>query len=153
MIKRRPPRLRPIFDSYPAPLFFVTACTFNRQLFPSLLDVHRAFVEYCARAESFNIAVGRYVIMPNHIHFFVRGAHDFTLSDWMKGVKRGIANRFTSIGKEFKWQPGFFDHLLRNDESYGKKWNYVRQNPVRANLVVNADDWPHAGEIVYIDRA
>ena len=84
---------------------------------------------------------------------FVRGAHDFTLSDWMKGVKRGIANWFTSIGKEFKWQPGFFDHLLRNDESYDRKWNYVRQNPVRANLVVNPDDWPYAGEIVYIDRA
>jgi len=33
------------------------------------------------------------------------------------------------------WQDGFFDHLLRSDESYGEKWNYVLQNPVRAGLV------------------
>lgn len=50
------------------------------------------------------------------------------------------------------WQPGFHDHVLRNDESHGEKWSYVRENPVRAGLVLNADDWPYAGEIVIIDR-
>jgi hypothetical protein len=30
---------------------------------------------------------------------------------------------------------GFFDHLLRNAESYGLKWNYGRENPVRAGLI------------------
>jgi hypothetical protein len=51
------------------------------------------------------------------------------------------------------WQPGFFDHVLHSDESYGKTWNYVRQNPVRAGLVQTADDWPYQAEIVVIDRA
>jgi putative transposase len=51
------------------------------------------------------------------------------------------------------WQRGFFDHVLRNDESYGHKWNYVRENPVRAGLVTKADDWPYSGEIVLINRA
>ncbi|MGI9172622.1 MAG: transposase [Chthoniobacterales bacterium] len=50
------------------------------------------------------------------------------------------------------WQRGFFDHLLRNSESYSQKWNYVEQNPVRAGLVENAEDWPYAGQIAYIDR-
>jgi REP element-mobilizing transposase RayT len=51
------------------------------------------------------------------------------------------------------WQPGFFDHILRTDESYGEKWNYVRENPVRAGLVRTAEEWPYQGEIVVIDRA
>ena len=51
------------------------------------------------------------------------------------------------------WQRGFFDHVLRSDESYAPKWNYVRENPVRAGLVRDADAWPFAGEIVVIDRA
>jgi len=51
------------------------------------------------------------------------------------------------------WQPGFFDHLLRNDESYAQKWEYVRQNPVRAGLVKFTEDWPYQGEVVRIDRA
>jgi hypothetical protein len=45
------------------------------------------------------------------------------------------------------------DHLLRSDESYAEKWNYVRENPVRAGLAQSAEDWPYAGEIVVIDRA
>jgi len=36
--------------------------------------------------------------------------------------------------------PGFFDHILRNDESYSEKWEYVRENPVRAGLVQRAQD-------------
>jgi len=34
------------------------------------------------------------------------------------------------------WQPGFNDHLLRSDENYAEKWEYVFQNPVRAGLVL-----------------
>ena len=51
------------------------------------------------------------------------------------------------------WQPGFFDHLLRHDESYAEKWLYVRDNPVRKRLVATWDAWPYRGEIVVIDRA
>ncbi len=51
------------------------------------------------------------------------------------------------------WQRGFFDHLLRSDESYAQKWQYVWDNPVRAGLVAKAEDWAYAGEIILIDRA
>lgn len=51
------------------------------------------------------------------------------------------------------WQRGFFDHVLRSDESYAQKWEYVRNNPIRAGLVRDADVWNFAGEIVTIDRA
>jgi hypothetical protein len=45
-----------------------------------------------------------------------------------------------------------FSIILRSDESYAEKWNYVRENPVRAGLVRNASEWPYQGEIVVIDR-
>jgi putative transposase len=45
-----------------------------------------------------------------------------------------------------------FDHVLRSDESYDEKWNYVKENPVRAGLVQIASEWPYQGEIVIIDR-
>ncbi len=45
------------------------------------------------------------------------------------------------------WQPDTFDHILRSAESYGEKWHYVRENPVRKGLVARAEEWPWQGEI------
>ena len=154
MIKGRPPRLSQIFQSYDAPLFFVTVCTLHRHRFPSLKAANDALVVYGTRAiKEFNVALGRYVIMPDHLHFFVRGDQNFVLGNWVKGLKRAILKAFPNEKDHSLWQPGFFDHLLRNDESYAQKWEYVRENPVRAGLVHCSEDWPYQGEIVYIDRA
>ena len=96
-----------------------------------------------------SIATGRYVIMPDHLHLFVCGPDDFRLGRWIGMLKQLLSK---AIESQPIWQRGFFDHLLRSEESYGQKWNYVRENPVRAGLVGTAEDWPYAGEIVIIDR-
>jgi putative transposase len=154
MIKGRPPRLPQIFQSYAAPLFFVTICTLHRRNIPSFEAAHNALLLYGMRGTTdFNVAIGRYVIMPDHLHLFVRGDQSFVLGNWVKGLKRAISQAFPAELATRFWQPGFFDHLLRSDESYAQKWEYVRQNPVRAGLVKFAEDWPYQGEIVRIDRA
>jgi putative transposase len=114
---------------------------------------HEAFLQYgVTGAMQQGVAVGRYVIMPDHLHLFVRGPSDFRLPLWVRGLKRvtGDAIRLDRIA--FEWQRGFFDHVLRSSESYSEKWNYVRANPVRAGLVTSADEWPYGGEVVVIDR-
>jgi putative transposase len=154
VIKERPPRLARIFQSYGAPLFFVTICTLHRRKIPSLRAAHNAVLLYGTRAtKEFNVALGRYVIMPDHLHLFVRGDQNFVLGNWVKGLKRAILKTLPSQSQTSFWQPGFFDHLLRSDESYAQKWEYVRQNPVRVGLVRSAEDWRYQGEIVRIDRA
>ena len=45
------------------------------------------------------------------------------------------------------WQEEFFDHVLRSSESYSQKWDYVKENPVRAGLVSGSDEWPWQGEV------
>ena len=150
---RRPPRLGRIFAT--GPLYFVTFCTHERQ--PSLAkeEVDTAFVLFAKRAEeAYNVAVGRYVIMPDHVHLFVRGNHDFRLGPWIGALKQTLAKAVRlPRAKGRIWEEGFFDHVLRSNESYSQKWNYVRKNPVRAGLVKSVTDWPYQGEIVYIDRA
>jgi len=71
----------------------------------------------------------------------------------MNGLKRAISVALGATKKRPLWQPGFFDHVLRSDESYSQKWEYVRENPVRAGLVRRIDEWPYQGELVVIDRA
>jgi REP element-mobilizing transposase RayT len=154
VIKGRPPRLDEIFQSYDAPLFFVTICTLHRHKIENLGVIHNALRQYAVRAANdFNVAVGRYVILPDHIHLFVRGGLDFVLATWVSGLKRTISVALGNQSNAPLWQPGFFDHLLRNDESYSEKWEYVQNNPVRHGLVTSPNEWPYQGEIVYIDRA
>ncbi len=154
MIKGRPPRLVQVFQSYDPPLYFVTLCTLHRQRIGDLRIAQCALEQYGALAlEKFDIAIGRYVIMPDHLHLFVRGGPDFVLGEWVKGLKRAISTALNANQHQIVWQPGFFDHILRNDESYSQKWEYVYENPVRAGQVQFADQWPYQGEIVLIDRA
>ncbi len=149
----RPPRLTRIFEA--DPLYFVTFCTYLRRPWLANNDPHEGFVRFSAKAEcKFNIAVGRYVLMPDHAHLFVRGGLDFELGRWIGALKHAIAKAAGRFGTPSEnWQEGCFDHLLRSDESYAEKWLYVRENPVRAGLVERWEDWPYQGEIVYIDRA
>jgi hypothetical protein len=46
-----------------------------------------------------------------------------------------------------RWQKGFFDHILRSEDSYSEKWNYVRENPGRTGLVTAWSDCPFSREI------
>ena len=149
---RLPARLDRIFPTFP--LYFVTFCTYRRRPLlanPSLDFAFKKFLELAYTQH--NIAVGRYVIMPDHIHFFVRGPIEFRLGRWVGTLKQSLGKAIPPQSTNPIWQRGFFDHLLRNDESYSQKWNYVRENPLRAGLVNDADDWPYVGEIILIDRA
>jgi REP element-mobilizing transposase RayT len=145
----RPPRLERIFDCYDPPLYFVTFNTFHRRKILANARVHDRFVAFSKIGETRNIALGRYVLMPDHVHLFVQGSLDFVLTQWVRLLKRELS---TAIPIERPhWQKGFFDHLIRNSESYAQKWEYVRENPVRAGLVVTAEAWPYQGELVRLE--
>jgi REP element-mobilizing transposase RayT len=96
------------------------------------------------------VAVGRYVLMPDHVHLFVAfPPTGITLSEWMQSLKSVLGKTLLRIGfQKPHWQEGFFDHVLRNSESYAEKWEYVRMNPVRAGLCKEPEEWPYQGEII-----
>jgi putative transposase len=146
---RAPRRLQIILPRNP--LYFVTCCTYRRRSYLANQCVHEAFVQFTKRAQNdFGISVGRYVILPDHIHLFVRLPDELKLSDWIGTLKRILARAVQDDSNDPLWQRGFFDHVLRSNESYAEKWNYVRENSVRAGLVSQANDWPYSGEIVPI---
>jgi REP element-mobilizing transposase RayT len=80
------------------------------------------------------------LLMPDHLHALVSFSWDpkqgmnTVLGNW----KRYTARKF-GIG----WQREFFDHRIRNDADHLEKWRYIRDNPVRAGLVEDPQQWPH----------
>jgi putative transposase len=133
------------------PIYFITTCTFRRRPILASRAVATILLEEWEVAHRrHGWAIGRYIIMPDHVHFFCRAELDAkTLPIFMQAWKQWTSKR---ILRELNsashiWQEEFFDHVLRSSESYSEKWDYVRENPVRAGLVTSADDWPWQGEI------
>jgi len=131
------------------PTYFVTTCVEQRKPVLACDEVRKILVEEWAMAlDRYSWAIGRYVIMPDHIHFFCSSSEETTrmslfIGRWKEWTCKSIRKR-TSMG-DSRWQKAFFDHLLRNHESRSEKWDYIRSNPVRAGLVKVAEDWPFQG--------
>ena len=145
----RPERLRRLDRIFQAfPIYFVTACTFNRKAVLATREVHEVFLEFARAGEAHGAYVGAYVIMPDHLHLFVALEQNRRLSNWMKSLRNTLSKSLRSVGIPAPhWQKGFFDHVLRSDESYSQKWEYVRDNPTRAGLAKSWEEWPYRGEI------
>jgi putative transposase len=133
------------------PIFFVTACTDERRNILANSQAATILVEEWTTAkERHDWYIGRYVIMPNHVHFFCspgNEAQDFSIfmKFWKEWTSKKMKKECNIEGHV--WQREFFDHLLRNNESYVQKWEYVFNNPVRAGLMKEAQEWPWQGEI------
>ncbi len=147
-IKETPSRLERVFQPYDPPLYFVTINTLHRKPLLARQDAFDAFTAYARKNAPSGRATGRFVMMPDHIHLFVRIGRDSRLSDFVRLLKQALTKTLRAAGEEADvWQPGFFDRLLRCSESYSEKWRYVCENPVRAGLVVKSEEWPWQGEI------
>jgi REP element-mobilizing transposase RayT len=82
-----PPRLDLIFQKYDPPVYFITFNTHRRKRSLANSKVLRRFIEFARAGEERGIAVGRFVIMPDHIHFFVSNNSDTDLSQWVRLLK------------------------------------------------------------------
>jgi putative transposase len=134
------------------PVYFITTCVAERKHRLATSLIHGLLrEEWKSMLKRHGWAVGRYVIMPDHVHFFVSSipANPKPLSQAVGKWKEWTAKKILQSTGESSplWQAEFFDHLLRSDESRQEKWMYVRENPVRAGLVANADDWTYAGAL------
>ena len=94
-----------------------------------------------------------WVLMPSHFHAII-ALDDLTrLSAFMQAFKvlssrriHGLADPATLSelmvnGRFSLWRPRFDDFVLRNEEQFRSKLNYIHQNPVKAGLVSREVDW------------
>jgi putative transposase len=128
--------------------YFITFCTYERGQTLANPPLHECFCRFSQEAVRRQIFVGRYVIMPDHIHLFVAFSEQDQLSRWVKSLKNTLSKTLRSLGLSAPhWQKGYFDHLMRDETSYDSKWEYVLANPIRQKLVTDSSLWPYQGEI------
>lgn len=135
------------------PRYFITVCTHARKKILATPDAHAILRAHWGKTHDlYGWAVGSYVIMPDHVHFFCTDAAGTTPLSKMVGAWKQWSAKSLCGQLAYQppiWQREFFDHLLRSDESYSEKWNYVWNNPVRAGFVSAPDEWAYYGHIDY----
>ena len=99
------------------------------------------------------IELDAFVVMPSHIHGILvidkKDDQEFNLDDinYMKGHKRfrnpgknnissiiGSYKSFVTknahkISKQFEWQTGFYDHIIKSDWEFDRIRQYIDDNP------------------------
>jgi putative transposase len=139
------------------PLFFITTTIYRRQSILAdriaaeilLEEWHQAFFRHGWR-------VGRYVIMPDHVHFLCMPAEENgrSLSQFMQAWKQWTSKHMIRECRLTPpiWQAEFYDHVIHSKRSAAQVGEYISCNPVRAGLVIKADDWPWQGEIYSMEE-
>ena len=151
--RQAPVHLPPLWKDGRSPLIFLTVCTLKRcKILAS--DFAQQTLEYLWSQNQNPTAwsVGKYVLMPDHTHLFCApGLQSAPLESWVKFWK----SRFTQKWKEAEfylpeanlWQKNFWDMQIRSENHYSAQWEYVLQNPVRADLAKDPSGWKFKGEI------
>lgn len=125
-------------------LVLLTVCTKDRTPWLVTPGIPNLIIDVWRQATAW--LVGRYVIMPDHIHLFATpGDGILTLDAWVRYWKSQSSKRIPN--SRYRWQTDHWDRRLRSGDSYASKWEYVRNNPVRHGLVAQPDEWPHQGEL------
>lgn len=149
-LHRKLPHLRAFVRQ---PLVFITVCTDKRQPVLACAEAHQCLHELWTSAPQYSgWHVGRYVLMPDHLHLFARPALDAVrLAHWVRTWKslstRRLAPLIAPPPHRHIWQTGYYDRYVRSSESYGAAWTYVADNPTRAKLCLTAAEWPFQGEV------
>ena len=126
---------------------FLTFDTMNRRILSPgarTLILRHALYDHGTR-----IFVEVVVVMPDHVHMIFNLLHDAAGNDYalaaiMKGLKGSSARSVNKLmgTSGHVWQDESFDHIVREGERSRAKYQYVCENPVRAELVGRSDDYP-----------
>jgi REP element-mobilizing transposase RayT len=111
---------------------------------PAIAEMVCEAIEHRQRQSLWNVF--EYVVMPNHIHLFfelVTGRLKSTLEDFKEWTGRKAGTFVRLDGQRF-WQKEWFDHWSRSGEEDERIVAYIRRNPIKAGLVKEFEQWPHA---------
>jgi REP element-mobilizing transposase RayT len=127
---------------------FVTFCTEHRWILPE--RIRQVVLDCCLHDNQVKYDLKAAIVMPNHVHLIFKplvnhqAMETYSLADIMNGIKGASAHKINkALGRTGKvWQAESFDHVLRSSENLDAKIAYLVENPVRAGLVGESNDYP-----------
>lgn len=131
-------------------VYFITTRAYKHQLPFVREDLNKMIIETLRKEQDRQkFYIFTYCLMPDHLHFLLSPQYDgqsvLTFTDQYKGKTTNYSWKLGSCGK--LWQQRYYDHIIRTEESLHEVAQYIMNNPVRKNLVEQAEDWLWEGQI------
>jgi len=147
--RKNAPRLRD-FDYLGSHAYFVTNLTYQKNPYftdGTVVDIVMPVLRQCSETRHF--AIYSYCFMPNHVHLLAVGEDNSNLAGFMKVFKQASSFAFKKKFGGVLWHGGYYEHVLRKEESLSDVTLYILNNPVRASLVKEYRDYPFSGSFVF----
>jgi REP-associated tyrosine transposase len=97
-----------------------------------------------------HFAVIAYCVMPDHVHLLLEGLRDDAdLPVAMHNWKQRTAFIWKQTTGNRLGQSGYYDYVVRDEDSIPSIVKYIVGNPVRARLVDDASQYPYTGSTRY----
>ncbi len=80
--------------------------------------------------------------MPEHVHLLLGEPERSNLAQAIKSLKQGVSRRLIKADDEAFWLERYYDHNIRDYESFVEKLRYIHRNPVKRGLCTTPEDWP-----------
>jgi putative transposase len=135
--------------------WFFTVNLLDRQkrLLVDHIDALREATSWTMRRYPFRIDA--FVVLPDHLHaIWTLPEDDANFSTRWRLIKTRFARAIprtewlsptrAAKGERGIWQRRFWEHLIRDEEEYGKYVEYCMINPVKHGHVRRPADWPYS---------
>jgi putative transposase len=131
--------------------YSLTVCSDRRRtLFIRADVVQKALSQIAQSAAKRAFAIFAYCFMPDHLHLLAEGQSDEAdLIAFAKDTKQRIGYHYPRTDDEPVWQKGYFERVLRDDETTLTVVKYILENPVRKGLVREPRDYPFSGSMIW----
>ena len=128
-------------------IYFITFNTWEKlELTPparlAVFDACRFF-----DAQRYNLFT--FVVMPDHVHMLIQplpktAQETWSLSSILHSIKSYSAKQIPKVMPHMGtvWQPERYDRIIRTDQEFQATWNYICQNPVKANIIDGTGHYP-----------
>ncbi|GHU23702.1 transposase [Spirochaetia bacterium] len=110
-------------------------------------EMFLAVIDEAKVKKNYKFELHNFCIMDNHFHFLITPELGQSLSVIMKWIKMVVAIRWNRNHEKtgHLWGDRFFSREIVDDEDFITVYNYIDQNPVKAGIVENPEDWPWGG--------
>ena len=130
----------------PHSIVFITQVVHDRQpLFgdPAAVALLRTLLH--TAQEKYPFSMVGYVFLPDHLHMLIKPEPGVTHSEIMHSLKPNFTKVYKQarsiVGPEHFWQRRYWDHIVRDEDDFGRHLDYIHYNPVKHGYVTRPEEW------------